>query len=43
MKQSNEMKTQFETTLNDFKVVDVCKRTILAAMNKIMLGEVFLT
>lgn len=39
MKQANEIKTQFEITLDDDKVVNVCKRTILAVINKIIVGE----
>lgn len=43
MKQANEIRTQFEIKLDDDKVINVCKRTILAAINKIIVGEVFLT
>jgi len=42
IKQANEIKTQFEITLDDDKVVDVCKRTILAALNKVIVGKGFL-
>ncbi|XP_026821758.1 uncharacterized protein LOC113560198 [Rhopalosiphum maidis] len=37
--QANEIKTQFEITLDDDKVVDVCKRTILAALNKVIVDN----
>lgn len=42
IKQANEIKTQFEITLGDDKIVSVCKRTILAAINKVIVGEIFL-
>ncbi|CAH1730985.1 unnamed protein product [Aphis gossypii] len=37
--QANKIKTQFEITLDNDKVVDVCKRTILAALNKVIVDN----
>jgi hypothetical protein len=42
IKQANKIKTQFEITLDDDKVVDVRKRTILVALNKVIVGKGFL-
>jgi len=42
MKQANELQTRFEITLNDDEIVDVCKRSILAAIVKVIVGEVFI-
>jgi len=42
IKQENEIKTQCEITLGEDKIVGVCKRTILAAINKVIVGEVHL-
>ncbi|XP_022169042.1 uncharacterized protein LOC111032879 isoform X1 [Myzus persicae] len=39
LEQANEIKTQFEIILDDGKVVDVCKRTLLAAINKVIVDN----
>jgi len=36
------MKTQMETIVNDDKVVSVCKRTITATIQKILIGEIII-
>ncbi|XP_001948016.4 uncharacterized protein LOC100164773 [Acyrthosiphon pisum] len=39
LEQANEIKTQFEITLGDDKIIGVCKRTILAAINKVIVDN----
>ncbi|XP_060858839.1 uncharacterized protein LOC132936166 [Metopolophium dirhodum] len=39
LEQANEIKTQFEITLGDDKIIGVCKRTIMAAINKVIVDN----
>lgn len=42
IKQNNKIKKRNSSKMIDDEVVNVCKQTILVAINKIILGKVFI-